>query len=245
MGRLIGYARVSTEDQQTAQQRDALKAAGCVEIFEDEGVSGFFVPAAHREGFKKADAVLEAGDTLVVWRLDRLGRSVTDLIVTVADLGDRGIGFKSLTESIDTTTATGKAMFHLFATFAQLYRDQISENTKLAMKAIKEGRRTVKEGKKAIGRPRKLSDQDLRAALMMHAAGAAWAEVAAYFGTTYNTLRVALKRSPAGLEAAFAEGAAAANIALEQAQLDPDADEGVESADGGDEAGDPKSPNPD
>src|SRR3954454_21359317 len=100
---LIGYARVSTEDQNLDFQRDALKAAGCEEIFTDQ-VSG---TKANRPGLTNALSHLRAGDTLVVWRLDRLGRSLTHLIATVNDLQERGVGFKSLTESIDTTTSGG------------------------------------------------------------------------------------------------------------------------------------------
>src|SRR5215212_7468668 len=108
MSMLIGYARVSTQDQTLALQQDALMAAGCELTFTDT-VSG---TKAKRPGLEEALAYLREGDTLVVWRLDRLGRSLRDLIDTVTTLHERGIGFKSLTEQIDTTTSGGKLVFH-------------------------------------------------------------------------------------------------------------------------------------
>ena len=113
---LIGYARVSTQDQNLDLQHDALKAAGCEKVYEDK-ISGV---KADRPGLDKALEHLRPGDTLVVWKLDRLGRSVMHLIETVEQLEKRGVQFKSLQESIDTTTPTGKAFFHIVATFAQL-----------------------------------------------------------------------------------------------------------------------------
>ncbi len=133
-GRLIGYARVSTQDQTLDLQRDALRAAGCVEIFEDQGVSG--VKEA-RTGLDAALASLEAGDCLVVWKLDRLGRSLRHLIDTLKALSDRGIGFRSIQDAIDTTTAGGRLYFHIMAALAEFERDLISERTKAGMAAAK------------------------------------------------------------------------------------------------------------
>ena len=107
---LIGYARVSTADQNLDLQRDALKKAGCKRVFSDQ-MSG---ARADRPGLADALSHAREGDVLVVWRLDRLGRSLPNLIEVVADLERRGVGFKSLTESIDTTTTGGKLIFHIF-----------------------------------------------------------------------------------------------------------------------------------
>ena len=107
---LIGYARISTADQTLDLQLDALKKAGCEQIFTDR-VSG---TKAERKGLSEALSHLREGDTLVVWRLDRLGRSLIHLIDTVTELHDTGVGFKSLQENIDTTTSGGKLVFHIF-----------------------------------------------------------------------------------------------------------------------------------
>src|SRR5918912_1558549 len=130
---LIGYARVSTDDQNLDLQRDALQNAGCELIFDDM-VSG---TKAKRPGLEQALSHLRAGDTLVVWRLDRLGRSLKHLIDTVTDLQERGIGFKSLTESIDTTTSGGKLVFHIFGALAELRRGVIRERTQAGLQAAR------------------------------------------------------------------------------------------------------------
>ena len=122
---LVGYARVSTQDQKLELQRDALNSAGCEKIFEDKA-SG--VKAA-RPGLAEAIAFMRPGDTLVIWKLSRLGRSLKQLIETVQNLQDRGVELKSLHESIDTNTATGKLLFHIVAAFAQFERDNMIENT--------------------------------------------------------------------------------------------------------------------
>lgn len=118
---LIGYARVSSADQTTALQLDALRAAGCDRVFEDTA-SG---TRDDRPGLRAALEFAREGDVLVVWKLDRLGRSLSHLIATVADLSGRGVGFRSVTEAIDTTTAGGRLVFHLFGALGQFERDLI------------------------------------------------------------------------------------------------------------------------
>jgi DNA invertase Pin-like site-specific DNA recombinase len=142
----IGYARVSTEDQNLHLQRDALQKAGCERIFTDT-VTG---TKATRPGLTEALSHLRGGDTLVVWRLDRLGRSLRHLIDTVTDLQDRAIGFKSLQESIDTTTSGGKLVFHIFGALAEFEREIIRERTQAGLQSARARGRTG-------GRPKALS----------------------------------------------------------------------------------------
>jgi DNA invertase Pin-like site-specific DNA recombinase len=130
----IGYARVSTVDQTPALQLDALRAAGCERIFTDEGLSGSN-PA--RPALAAALAALAPGDVLTVWKLDRLGRSMGHLVNTVEDLGKRGIGFRSLSEAIDSTTAHGTLLFHLMAGLAQFERALIVERTRAGLAAAR------------------------------------------------------------------------------------------------------------
>src|SRR3954471_11142102 len=130
---LIGYARVSTIDQTLALQQDALTAAGCAELYTDT-VSG---SVTTRPGLTQALAHLRAGDTLVVWRLDRLCRSPPHLIETVSQLQERGIGFRSLQEQIDTTTSSGKLVFYVFGALAEFERDLIRERTNAGLAAAR------------------------------------------------------------------------------------------------------------
>ncbi len=130
---LIGYARVSTQDQHLNLQKDALEKIGCTEIFTDM-TSG---AATERKGLDEALQFLRAGDTLVVWRLDRLGRTLKHLIETVTDLNNRKIGFKSITENIDTTTSGGKLIFHIFGALAEFERDIIRERTNAGLQAAR------------------------------------------------------------------------------------------------------------
>ena len=141
--RLIGYARVSTDDQTTALQLDALKLAGATEVFQDSGMSG---ASRTRPGLLAALAALQAGDTLVVWRLDRLGRSLGHLIELVTTLKTMGCGFRSLTEAIDTGTAGGELVFHLFGAMAQFERALTVERTRAGLQSAKS--RGVKLGRK-------------------------------------------------------------------------------------------------
>jgi len=141
----IGYARVSTFDQTLALQQDALAAANCERVFTDT-ISG---AKSDRPGLTEALDFLRPGDVLVVWRLDRLGRSLKMLIETLTLLSEQGIGFKSLTEQIDTTTPGGKLIFHVFGALAEFERDLIRERTQAGLAAARA------RGRKG-GRPRKL-----------------------------------------------------------------------------------------
>src|SRR5512135_3439809 len=143
---LIGYARVSTADQTLDLQKDALEKAGCTKIFTDtaSGAKG------ERTGLDEALNYVRAGDTIVVWRLDRLGRSLKHLIETITGLNDRKIGFKSITENIDTTTSGGKLIFHIFGALAEFERDIIRERTQAGLNAARA------RGRKG-GRPKKLT----------------------------------------------------------------------------------------
>lgn len=138
MNKMIGYARVSTTEQSLALQVSALKAAGCTEIYEEHGVSG---AQAVRPALGAALAALQDGDTLIVWRLDRLGRSLRHLIDVNNDLTERGCFFESLTEKVDTATPMGTFIFHVLGAVAQLEREIIRERTLAGMaEAAKEGR---------------------------------------------------------------------------------------------------------
>lgn len=129
----IGYARVSTVDQHLHMQEDALKSAGCEEIYRDV-VSG---AKSDRPGLNDALAFAREGDTIVVWKLDRLGRSVQHLIQTITELNKKKIGFKSLQENIDTLTSGGKLIFHIFSALAEFERDLIRERTDAGLKAAR------------------------------------------------------------------------------------------------------------
>jgi DNA invertase Pin-like site-specific DNA recombinase len=126
---LIGYARVSTADQTLDLQKDALQKAGCERTFTDTASGA----KSERIGLDEALSYVRAGDTLVVWRLDRLGRSLRHLIETITGLANRGIGFKSIMESIDTTTSGGKLIFHIFGALAEFERDIIRERTQAGL----------------------------------------------------------------------------------------------------------------
>ena len=146
----IGYSRVSTSDQDTALQRDALNAVGCDKIFEEVISSG----KAHRQQFEAALEFARSGDTIVVWRLDRLSRSLAELIATVHALEARGVGLRSLTETIDTGTPGGKLIFHIFGALAEFERGVIRERTQ-------EGLRAARRRGRIGGRPSALSTNDL------------------------------------------------------------------------------------
>ena len=130
----IGYVRVSTNDQNTALQRNALDSAGCELIFEDK-ISG---KTSERPGLKKVLRILSEGDTLVVWKLDRLGRSMRHLVVLVEELRERGINFRSLTDSIDTSTPMGRFFFHVMASLAEMERELTGERTRAGLEAARQ-----------------------------------------------------------------------------------------------------------
>jgi DNA invertase Pin-like site-specific DNA recombinase len=148
---LIGYARVSTHDQTLNLQQDALQKAGCSKIFTDTASGA----KTERKGLDNALNYVRKGDTFVVWRLDRLGRSLPHLIATMTDLEERGIGFKSLIENIDTTTSGGKLIFHIFGALAEFERDIIRERTQAGLLAARA------RGRKG-GRPHALTDRQIR-----------------------------------------------------------------------------------
>lgn len=173
---LVGYARVSTEDQHLELQHDALKKAGCKKLF-DEKVSSVGV----RAGLDAALQFARDGDTLVVWKLDRLGRTVKGLIELTEDLQRRGIGFKSLTEAIDTTTAQGRLFFHIIAAFAQMERDLIRERTQAGLTAARARGRTG--GRKPV-----MTQTKKESAVRLLASGTSPAAVAATLGVSRSTL---------------------------------------------------------
>jgi DNA invertase Pin-like site-specific DNA recombinase len=159
MGRLMGYARVSTGDQDLNMQMDELKAAGCVQVFTDKasGAKG------ERPGLDKCLRELEPGDTLVVWRLDRLGRSMQHLVSVITDLKERNVSFKSLRDgAIDTTTASGELIFNIFAALAQFERELIRERTRAGLSAARA------RGRMGGRRPVSPLDPKVRMAKRMH-----------------------------------------------------------------------------
>ncbi|MGO4602522.1 recombinase family protein [Terrabacter sp. 2YAF2] len=150
-GYLVGYARVSTLEQDAALQRDALEAAGCQRIFTDQA-SG---KLEHRPALDAMLDQLRPGDTVVVWRLDRLGRSLRHLIDTVQMLEGRGVAFRSVTESIDTSTPGGKLIFHVFGALAEFERDLIRERTMAGLAAARARGRNG--GRPTVWTPEKLN----------------------------------------------------------------------------------------
>lgn len=181
---IIGYARVSTQDQNPALQTDALVVAGCEQVF-DEKATG-----THRDRPELATCLktLRKGDTLVVWKLDRLARSLKDLVQIIDDLQGRGVGFRSLTESIDTTSTGGRLVFHIFGALAEFEHSLIRERTIAGLAAARaRGRRG--------GRKPAMSKGDVRkAAAMLSDREITKTEVAKHFGVSRVTLNAALAR---------------------------------------------------
>lgn len=174
----IGYARVSTKDQDTRLQTDALQKAGCERVFE-ETASG-----AQRDRPELAAVLshLRSGDVLVVWKLDRLARSVRQLVETIEDLSSRGIGFVSLTEAIDTTSPGGRLVFHVFGALAEFERELIRERTNAGLQSAKA--RGVQ-----LGRPKSLNDKQLAVARSLKAGGThSTAQIANHLGVSRATL---------------------------------------------------------
>jgi DNA invertase Pin-like site-specific DNA recombinase len=178
----IGYARVSTHEQTLNLQKDALEKAGCTKIFTDTASGA----KAERNGLDEALNYVRKGDTLLVWRLDRLGRSLTHLIATMTELEKQGIGFKSLTENIDTTTSGGKLIFHIFSALAEFERNLIRERTQAGLTAA---RARGKQG----GRPKALTGKQLTIARDLYEKRYPIAEICRTFKISKATLYRALK----------------------------------------------------
>lgn len=178
---LIGYARVSTLEQNLDGQIDALTQAGCSRIFTDHASGA----KTMRPELDKAMDYLREGDTLVVWKLDRLGRSLPHLVEVIEDLDKRGIEFRSLTESIDTTTPGGRLVFHMAAAFAQFERDLIKERTRAGLAAARSQGRLG-------GRPRLMTPERLKTARAMQENGSSNAAIARVLGVSRSTVSRAL-----------------------------------------------------
>ncbi|EED0609287.1 recombinase family protein [Escherichia coli] len=174
---LIGYVRVSTNDQNTDLQRNALKCAGCELIFEDK-VSG---KSTKRPGLKRALKQLKSGDTLLVWKLDRLGRSMRHLVTLTDGLQQRGVNFRSITDSIDTSTPMGRFFFHIMGALAEMERELIVERTRAGLAAAKAKGRTG-------GRPRSLSPAQYEQVGRLLASGVSRKQIALIFDIGISTL---------------------------------------------------------
>lgn len=184
--RIYGYARVSTSGQDAALQLDTLEHAGCDEIFTDEGVSGV---KAHRPELDRMMGMLREGDTVVVWKLDRLGRSLQNLVELVNKFDEMGVQFRSLTEAIDTTTPGGVLVFNIFASLAQFERDLIRERTNAGLQAA---RARGRHG----GRPMKLSEKQIREVRRLYDSRTVTVEqIAAMMGVGRSTIYRALDTS--------------------------------------------------
>lgn len=178
MGDLLGYARVSTHDQTMELQLDALAEAGCHRVFK-ETASG---ASDRRVELTNLFDHVRPGDTVVVWRLDRLGRSLRHLIDTVNSLADRKVGFRSLTENIDTTTSGGKLVFHIFGALAEFERELIRERTQAGLSAARARGRVG-------GRPSVMTPDKIAEARRMYESGDyTWAQIGDMFGVSRMTV---------------------------------------------------------
>ncbi|KAG0285393.1 hypothetical protein BGZ97_007823 [Linnemannia gamsii] len=174
---LIGYARVSTQDQNLELQWETLTRAGCQKVLDDK-VSG---TRADRPGLAKALEILREGDTLVVWKLDRLGRSVKQLVDLVGELHKQGIQFKSLTDAIDTSTPSGRFFFHVMASLAEMERELVVERTRAGLDVARQ------LGRKG-GRKPKMTDSKIKSAKKLLASGVPPKDVAKNLGVSVPTL---------------------------------------------------------
>lgn len=168
----IGYSRVSTSDQKLDLQTDALTKAGCEAFYRDEGISGY---TTTRPGLDACMASLKAGDCLVVYKLDRLGRSLEHIMSTIKGFEARGIDFKSISEGFDTTTPSGKLIFHIIGALAQFERELIRERVMAGLEAAK------KRGTK-LGRKFTIKPDDVTKAIELHNKGMSFAEIGAEIG---------------------------------------------------------------
>jgi DNA invertase Pin-like site-specific DNA recombinase len=184
--RRIGYARVSTNEQHLDLQLKALEVSGCHRVFTDQGISG---STFDRPGLAQALDSVQTGDMLVVWRLDRLGRSLIDLINAINDLGKQGVEFRSLNEAIDTSTSGGRLTFHIMAAMAEFERAIISERTKAGMSA-------ARSRGSALGRPPALTaEQILEARRSLTMGDVSLDELAVHYRVHPRTLVRGLKQS--------------------------------------------------
>ena len=186
---LLGYARVSTHEQTLALQQDALQKAGCTKLFTDTASGA----QTERQGLAAALSYVRKGDTLVVWRLDRLGRSLPHLIATMTDLLERGSGFKGLTENIDTTTSGGKLIFHIFGALAEFERNLIKERTQAGLVAARARGKTG-------GRPKALTAGQLTVARDLYEKRHPIAEICRTLkiskATLYRSIKTARRDQP-------------------------------------------------
>jgi DNA invertase Pin-like site-specific DNA recombinase len=174
----IGYARVSSTDQNMTLQLDALRQAGVEKVFRDQGISGSL---SERPGLDRCLEHLREGDVLVVWKLDRLGRSTRHVLSVIDELTSRGVGFRSLTEGLHTDGPMGKAMLTIIAAFAQLERDTIIERTRAGLAAA------AANGRKG-GRPRKVDDAAANKARRMREKGINATDIAKMLGVSRATV---------------------------------------------------------
>jgi len=174
---VIGYARVSTQDQNLDLQIEALTKAGCEKIFEDKTIGS----RAERPGLDNLLGILREGDTIIVWKLDRLGRSVKNLVDLVGDLHKKGAQFKSLTDAIDTGTTLGRFFFHIMASLAQMERELTVERTRAGLEVARQ------LGRKG-GRKRQMTDSKIESAKKLLANGVPPRDVAKNLGVSVPTL---------------------------------------------------------
>lgn len=178
---LIGYARVSTSEQDTALQLDALRSAGVTEIYSESGSSVGPRPQLHR-----AIAAVAHGDVLVVWKIDRMARSLSDLLQLLQRLRERGVGLKSLTEPIDTTTPMGEFVLQILGAVAQLERSMIRQRSIAGQVAA------IKRGVVIGGRPKKLTTGQMKQAAAMRSMGSTWYAIGERLGVSHTTARRAV-----------------------------------------------------